>query len=42
VIADERADDVEVRAVLRVPGKPDKEVVVHMPSWAAPNKGGGK
>lgn len=31
-------DEVAVRAVLRVPGQPDKEVVVQMPEWAVPVK----
>ena len=31
-------DDVEVRAVLKVSGEPDQDVVVQMPEWAAPVK----
>jgi hypothetical protein len=34
--------EVEARVVLRVPGEPDKPVVVKMPKWAVPRKGGGK
>lgn len=34
-----RDDEVEVRAVLKVPGEPDREVVARMPGWAAPKKG---
>lgn len=36
---DRNGCDVEVRAVLKVPGEPDQEVVVQMPEWAAPKKG---
>jgi hypothetical protein len=35
-------DEVEARVVLRVPGEPDKPVVVRMPRWAVPRKGGVK
>lgn len=34
--------EVEARLVLRVPGEPDKPVMVKMPAWAVPKKGGGK
>lgn len=29
-----------VRCVLKVPGEPDREVVVQMPEWAVPRKKG--
>lgn len=32
----DRGDEAEVRAVLKVPGEPDRNVVVQMPDWAVP------